>query len=67
MHKAAEGGQLGMLKHLAPLFGARFHQKDSNGCTLLHWAAQQGHCRVARYLIEELRMNAHDRDKVCAM
>ena len=64
MHKAAEGGQLGMLKFLTPLFGARVHDKDSNRCTILHCAAQSSDCRVARYIINELQMNPQDRDQV---
>ncbi len=64
MHKAAEGGQLGMLKFLTPLFGARVHDKDSNGCTILHCAAQSSDCRVARYIINELKMNPQDKDQV---
>ena len=76
MHKAAEGGHLDMIKFLSPLFGTRVREKDSYGFTvlhcategsytMLHWAAQEGHCEVARYLIEELKMNPQDRDKVC--
>ena len=63
MHKAAAGGQLEVIKFLCPLFGTRVHEKDSYGRTMLHFAAQKGHCEVARYLIEELKMNPHERDK----
>ena len=65
MHKAAQGGRLGVIKYLAPLFGARVHNKTNTSYTMLHWAAQNGHCQVARYLIESLKMNPQDRDKVC--
>ena len=65
MHKAAEGGSLDVIKFLAPLFGARVHDKDMNSCTVLHWAAQCGHCQVARYLITELKLDPQARDKVC--
>ena len=54
-----------MIKFLSPKFGTRVHEKDSYGLTMLHWAAQKGHCEVARYLIEELKMDPQDRDKVC--
>ena len=67
MHKAAEGGQLGMLKFFASLFGARVHEKDNYAYTVLHWAALYGHCQVARYLIDELQMDPQDRDKVCGV
>ena len=65
MHKAAEGGQLEVIKFLSPMFGARVHEKDSCGYTILHKAAEEGHCQVARYLIDVLKMNPQDRDKVC--
>ena len=65
MHKAAVGGSLDVIKYLAPLFGARVHEKTNTSYTMLHWAAQNGHCQVARYLIESLKMNPQDRDKVC--
>ena len=65
MHKAAAGGSLDVIKFLAPLFGARVHEKDADSYTMLHWAAQNGHCQVARYLIETLNMDLQDRDKVC--
>ena len=67
MHKAAEGGHLEMIKFLSPMFGTKVQEKDSYGCTMLHWAAQKGHSEVARYLIEELKMNPQDRDKVCGV
>ena len=65
MHKAAQGGSLGVIKYLAPLYGARVHNKTNTSYTMLHWAAQNGHCQVARYLIETLNMDLQDRDKVC--
>ena len=65
MHKAAEGGSLDVIKFLAPLFGARVHEKDMDSFTMLHWAVRNGHCQVARYLITELKLDPQDRDKVC--
>ena len=67
MHMAADGGQLEVIKFLSPKFGARVHEKDSYGRTMLHFAAQKGHCEVARYLIEELKMDPQDRSKVCGV
>ena len=64
MHKAAQGGQLEVIKFLSPMFGSRVHEKDNDGYTVLHWAAQKGHCEVARYLIKEQKMDPQDRDKV---
>ena len=65
MHLSAEGGHIEVIKFLLPLFGERVHEKDNNSSTMLHWAAEMGHCQVARYLIEELQMAPQDRDKVC--
>ena len=67
MHKAAQGGQLEVIKFLSPMFGSRVHEKDNDGLTILHWAAKAGHSEVARYLIEELKMDPQDRDKVCGV
>ena len=64
MHKAADGGSLDVIKFLAPLFGARVHEKDAYSFTVLLWAAEKGHCQVARYLITELKLDPQDRDKV---
>ena len=64
MHKAADGGSLDVIKFLAPLFGARVHEKDMYSYTVLDWAAQKGHCQVARYLITEIKLDPQDRDKV---
>ena len=66
MHKAAVGGSLDVIKYLLPMFGARVHEKTNDSYTMLHCAAQRGHCQVARYLIETLNMDLRDRDKVCA-
>ena len=67
MHKAAESGQLEVIKFLSPKFGSKVHKKDNDGYTVLHWAAQKGHCVLARYLIEELKMDPQKRDKVCGV
>ena len=64
MHSAAEGGQLEVIKFLAPYFGTRVSGKDGAGLTVLHWAAMKSHCAVARYLIEELKLDPQDRDEV---
>ena len=62
---AAQGGKLEMLKFLSSMFEPRFHEKDGYGWTSLHWAARNGHCQVARYLIEELKIDPKDKTKVC--
>ena len=64
MHKAAEGGHIEVIRFLLPLFGERVHEKTNDSLTMLHFAAQLGHCQVARYLIEEAHMDPQDRDKV---
>ena len=67
MHLAAAGGSLDVIKYLLPMFGARVHEKTNDSYTVLHWAAQMGHCQVARYLITELNLDPQDRDKVCGV
>ena len=67
MYIAAAGGQLEVIKFLSPMFGPRVHEKDNDGNSMLLFAAQEGHCEVARYLIEELKMDPQDRDKVCGV
>ena len=67
MHKAAEGGQLEMLKFFSQTSATRVHERTNSGYTMLHWAVQKGHCEVARYLIEEVKMDPQDRDKVCGV
>ena len=67
MHMAVQGGSLDVIKYLLPMFGARFYEKDKFSYTMLHWAAQFGHCEVARYLITELKLDPQDRDKVCGV
>ena len=64
LHKAAQGGQLKMIKFLAPRFGAKVHDKDESGRTMLHWAAVRGHHDVARYVIEDFKLDPQDRNKV---
>ena len=64
MHKAAQGGQLEMIKFLSQTFPTMVRERDSNDGTMLHWATWRGHCEVARYLIEELKIDPQDRTKV---
>ena len=67
MHKAAEGGQLEVIKFLSQKFATRVHERDNDGYTMLHWAAQMGRCEVARYLIKEVKMDPQVRTKVCGV
>ena len=53
-----------MIKFLSPRFGAKVYDKDVDDWTMLHWAADKGHCDVARYVIEDLKLNPQDRTKV---
>ena len=64
MHWATVGGHIEVIKFLLPLFGERVHEKDNDSYTMLQFAAELGHCQVARYLIEEVHLNPQDRDKV---
>ena len=67
MHKAVVSGQLGVVKVLSPMFGARVHKKDSMGLSCLHLAAILGYCQVARYLIEKLKFDPKDKGAVCGV
>ena len=67
MHLAAEGGHLDVIQFLSPRFGAKVHDRTDDGYTMLHWAAQKGHSQAACYLVQELKMNPKDRDKVCGV
>ena len=67
MHCAAHGGHIEVIKYLLPLFGERVHEKTNDSFTMLHFAAQRGHCQLARYLIQELQMDPQDRDEVCGV
>ena len=64
MHVAAECGHIEFIKFLLPRFGERVHEKTNVSSTMLHCAAEGGHCRLARYLIDEVHMDPQDRDKV---
>ena len=67
LHLAAAGGHLDVIKFLSPRFVVKVHDRTDGGYTMLHWAAQEGHSQVARYLVQELNMNPKDRDKVCGV
>ena len=64
LHKAAQYGELEMIKFLAPRFGTKVHDKNNEDWTMLHVAALNGNCDVARYVIEELKLDPQDREKV---
>lgn len=64
MHKAVEDGHLEVIKILAPRLGARVHAKAVGDHSALHSAAQLGHCEVVHYLIDEVKMDPQNRDKV---
>ena len=64
MHKAVQGGHLEVIKLLSQTFPTKVHERDSCGYTMLHGAAQMGHCEVARYFIEEVKMDPQDKTKV---
>ena len=67
MHFAAAGGNIEVIQFLLPMFGEKVHAKTDCSYTMLHWAAQCGHCHVARSLITELKLDPQDRDKVCGV
>ena len=67
MHMAAQGGHLEVIKSFVHKFGDRVYERDKDLYSVLHWAAHKGHCEVARYLIEELKMDTLDQDKVCGV
>ena len=57
-------GKLDMIKFLSPRFGAKVHNKDGDGWTILHLAAVNSHCDVAHYVIEDVKLNPEDRSRV---
>ena len=67
MHWVAAGGHIEVIKFLLPLFGVRVYEKTNDSSTMLHYAAQCGHCQVACYLIEQVQMDPQDRDEVCCV
>jgi ankyrin repeat protein len=44
---------LDIVTYLIPKFADKRFESDNNGNTCLHWAAQEGHLVVVKYLIEE--------------
>lgn len=40
------------------------HSTDTNGYTMLHWAAQDGQAEVVRLVIDEYKLDPNVRDKV---
>ena len=58
-----------MIKFLSQMstFPAKVHERDSYGNSMLHWAAQNGHYEVAHYLIEKVKMDPQDRNRVCGV
>ena len=65
MHMAAVGGHLEVIKYLAPRFGNRVQEEDDDSLTALLLVAEMGHFEVARWLIDDLKMDPQDKDKVC--
>ena len=53
LHLAAFGSDVEIVKYLIPKFGDRKFDLDNDGSTCLHWAAQEGHLVMVKYLIEE--------------
>ena len=41
------------VEYLIPKFGDRKFDLSNAGNTCLHWAAQEGHLAVVKYLVEE--------------
>ena len=54
-----------MIKYLAPRFGNRVQEEDDDSLTALLLVAEMGHFEVARWLIDDLKMDPQDKDKVC--
>ena len=53
-----------IIKYLIPKFGDRKFDLTNDGNTCLHWAAQEGHLAVVKYLVEECEFNPNLADKV---
>ena len=53
-----------IVKYLIPKFGDRQFDLTNAGNTCLHYAAQEGHLAVVKYLIEECGFNSNLGNKV---
>lgn len=56
------------VEKLKKLEHGKIMEKDENGMTLLHWAADRGHQEIAKYLLEQkLDVNARDSEGQTAL
>ena len=53
-----------IVKYLIPKFGDRKFDLNNYGNTCLHYAAQEGHLAVVKYLVEECGFNPNLGNKV---
>ena len=58
------GGQVDVIRYLAPKIQSLLHQTDQDGNNMLHIAAQEGHADVVQLAVEEYRLDPASCDKV---
>ena len=59
--------QLSLQCNVSPITGFVRHTAGCMPDEARDGAAKKGHCEVARYLIEELKLDPQNRDKVCGV
>ena len=64
---AAAGGHVSTIRYLAPKMQSLLHSTDNHRCTMLHYAAEEGHVEVVRFVADEYKLDPNSRDKVCTM
>ena len=62
---AAWGGHVSTIQYLAPKMESLLHETENLGFTMLHCAAHEGHAELVQLLIDEYRLDATARTKVC--
>ena len=63
-HMCAMGGHLAVAEYLAPKLEAHLFDSDDDGCTALHWAAQEGKLSMVEYLVRSCGFDVKAVDKV---
>ena len=61
LHSAALGGDLELFQYLIQN-GSDVYSKTKNGRSCLHIAAEEGHLRICRVLLENYNFDVHERD-----
>ena len=62
---AAAGGHVSTIQYLVPKMESLLHSTENLGFNMLHIAAQYGHAEVVELAINEYKLDATERTKVC--